>query len=490
LPPDIPSNPNSVYKDNGWIGMGDWLGTGTIASFLREYRSFTEARTFVHRLGLNGVAEWRAFTKSGKLPPDIPADPSQVYKDKGWVSMGDWFGTGTIATFFREYRSFLEARTFVRSLKLKNGNEWKAFTKSGKLPPDIPAKPDSAYKDKGWVGMGDWLGTGTISPFLREYRPFKDARAYAHRLSLNSSTEWREFAKSGELPSDIPADPGKIYKDKGWSNWGDWLGTGTIATFLRDYRPFKEARTFAQSLKLNNGKEWRVFSKTAELPPDIPSNPNSVYKDKGWVGMGDWLGTGNVRPGSIKYRSFTKARTFAQGLKLKNQKEWFAFIKSGELPLDIPSNPHTVYRDKGWTSLGDWLGTGTIASRSREYRPFTEARTFARSLQLKNGNEWKAFTKSGKLPPDIPAKPSRVYKDKGWAGVDDWLGTGNISNQLKKFRPFKDARAYARRLGLKSVAEWRAFTKSGKLPPDIPADPRKVYIDKGWKGYRDWLGKK
>ena len=53
--------------------MGDWLGTGTIAPRLREYRSFKEARAFVRSLGLKSEAEWRAYCKSGKKPDDIPS---------------------------------------------------------------------------------------------------------------------------------------------------------------------------------------------------------------------------------------------------------------------------------------------------------------------------------------------------------------------------------------------------------------------------------
>ncbi len=74
--------------------------------------------------------------------------------------MGDWLGTGTVATQMRQYRSFKKARTFARSLGLKSQTEWIDFGKSGKLPPDIPAYPNQTYKDKGWAGMGDWLGTG------------------------------------------------------------------------------------------------------------------------------------------------------------------------------------------------------------------------------------------------------------------------------------------------------------------------------------------
>ena len=103
---------------------------------------------------------------------------------------------------------------------------WKKFTKSGKLPSDIPATPHLTFKDKGWSGTGDWLGTGTIAPRLRKYRPFKDARAFARKIGLKKEAEWRKFTKSGKLPSDIPTKPRETYKDKGWSGMGDWLGYG------------------------------------------------------------------------------------------------------------------------------------------------------------------------------------------------------------------------------------------------------------------------
>ena len=97
--------------------------------------------------------------------------------------------------------------------------------------------------------------------------------------------------------------------------------------------------------------------------------------------------------------------------------------KSGKLPADIPTNPNQTYKDKGWAGMGDWLGTGTIASSLRQYRTFNAARKFARTLKLKGQKEWRLFCKSGKLPADIPATPSQIYKDKGWKGMRDWLGT-------------------------------------------------------------------
>lgn len=27
-----------------------------------------------------------------------------------------------------------------------------------------------------------------------------------------------------DRPNNIPANPSQVYKDKGWTSWGDWLG--------------------------------------------------------------------------------------------------------------------------------------------------------------------------------------------------------------------------------------------------------------------------
>ncbi len=522
-PDDIPTCPYKTYKDKGWKGMGDWLGTGTIAPRLREYRPFKDARKFAHGLKLASSTEWYQYCK-GKLPgkppkpDDIPVHPHKTYKDNGWIGMGDWLGTGTIAPRLREYRLFKDARKFAQGLNFSSGKEWQQYCK-GKLtnkplkPDDIPASPRSTYKDKGWIGMGNWLGTGNVSNALREYRNFNDARKFAQGLNFSSGKEWYQYCK-GKLtnkplkPDDIPADPNGTYKGKGWIGMGDWLGTGSVSDALREYRPFKDARKFAQGLNFSSGKEWHQYCKgklpgKPPKPDDISASPHKTYKDNGWIGMGDWLGTGNVSNALREYRPFKDARKFAQGLKLTSSTEWRQYSK-GKLPGkppkpdDISASPNKTYKDNGWISWGNWLGTGTIAPRLREYRLFKDARNFAQGLKLASSTEWHQYSK-GKLPgkppkpDDIPICPHYIYKDKGWIGFSDWLGTGTIAPRLREYRSFKDARKFAQGLKLTSSTEWHQYCK-GKLPEklpkpdDIPAYPNRTYKGKGWIGMGDWLG--
>jgi hypothetical protein len=55
------------------------------------------------------------------------------------------------------------------------------------------------------------------------------------------------------------------------------------------------------------------------------------------------------------------------------------------------------------------------------------------------------------------------------------------------YRPFREAREFVHKLGLRSVEEWKEYCKSGKKPDDIPVGANERY-KKEWKGWGEWLG--
>ncbi|MBX9688745.1 MAG: DEAD/DEAH box helicase family protein [Candidatus Obscuribacterales bacterium] len=487
-PGDIPANPEKSYKNDGWISWGDWLGTGFIATRHRNFRTFEKAREFVRELKLKSQREWTDYCKSGKKPDDIPNQPNDVYKNDGWISLGDWLGTGNVAMRNRTYRSFEEARAFVHELKLKSWKDWTDYCNSGRMPDDIPKAPHFKYKDDGWISFGDWLGTGYIAGQNRKYLPFGQAREFVHELKLKSGSEWRDYCKSGRIPDDIPRNPHQVYKSNGWSSMGYWLGTGFIATRQRSYRSFEEARAFVQRTNLKSQLEWNQYCKSGNKPEDIPIHPDRVYKYDGWISFGDWLGTGYIAGKNRNHRSLNEARKFVRKLKLNTYKEWRDYCMSGQKPDDIPGSPHKIYKDSGWVSWGDWLGSSFIARQNRVYHPFEDARKFVQKLKLKSGNEWRVYCKSGKKPDYIPTNPNLFYKDDGWISWGDWLGTGYIAGQNRNYRPFKDARDFVRRLQLSSTKDWSDYCKSGSKPADIPMQANQIYKTSGWISWGDWLG--
>ena len=515
LPFNVPKNPERVYQGKGWVGMGDWLGTGNIAFARRKYTDFESAREFARTLNLKTYKEWLAFARgeldsNATLPTDIPVQPDQTYKKKGWRGYGDWLGTGNVSVRKRSFNPFTDARSFARSLKLKNSEEWKSYCKGdfpGKppLPDGIPSNPNRTYANKGWLNMGDWLGTGNISARERVYLPFHEARSFVHKLNLDNYPEWRRYCQGERpdlpaLPASIPKNPNTTYKNAGWIGLGDWLGTGYVAASKRKYREFNEAREFARSLKLRGHKQWVEFCKNGGpnghvLPDDISVTPNRTYHNQGWLGWGDWLGTGNIAKMLLKYRSYEEAKKFAKCLNLKSQREWKVWrMNGGKLPVDIPANPHLTYAEKGWKGWGHFLDTG-IAPRA-EPLPFLAARSIARSLGLKNLKQWQRYSsgkdeKYGARDLRLPSDPARYYATSGWLGWGDWLGTGTVSNSKKLKCEFAVARKFVHSLRLKTKDEWTAFCK--KSPSvltelGIPFHPSKPYESEGWTSWGDWLG--
>ena len=276
-----------------------------------------------------------------------------------------------------KWRPFKEARQFARSLGLKNQKEWRTWVKSEARPHDIPNDPSTIYNNKGWTSWGDWLGTGYVANQGRVYRSFQEARVFVRSLGLQNEDTWRNWIKSGKCPNDIPADPRRVYKNSGWVGLDDWLGTRNRKG---RYQSFIEARAFVRMLGLKSTSEWFLWAQSDVRPVDIPVAPHSAYKNMGWSGMGDWLGTNRIANQNIIYRSFEEARALVHTLGLKNRDDWKKWSRSNIRPLDIPANPYGTYENKGWISWGDWLGTKRIANQNRVYRPFKDAHAFVRSL--------------------------------------------------------------------------------------------------------------
>ena len=444
---------------------------------MKKFRSFEDARESVHSLNLLSRTYWEQYSKSGKKPLDIPVSPQSVYKNKGWKSWGDWLGTGNIAKQLRIYRSFDDARTFARTLNLRNHTEWEKLSINGQLPKDIPSHPQTHYKKKGWKSWGDWLGTGTISLQLRVYRSFDDARTFARTLNLKSQNEWVKLSTHTQLPKDIPNTPSYIYK-KEWKGWGDFLGTGNIASFRREFRSFENARQFVRKLNLTSQRNWFNYCKSGKKPIDIPQKPSRTYSEE-WKGFGDWLGNERIADQKKMYRSFEEASKFVSSLKIKNQQEWVQYCKSGKKPIDIPQKPSRTYSEE-WKGFGDWLGNG----KTRNFRSFEDAEKFTRSLSLQNYTEWKKLAKRNQLPKDIPIYPDEHYKKKGWKSWGDFLGTGTISVQVKskQWKNFHEAKLEIRKLAklhnLKTLEDYTRAKKLGLIPDYIPSHPWEVYSKK------------
>jgi superfamily II DNA or RNA helicase len=388
-----------------------------------SWMPFEDAKKEIQRVGIKTIYEWQRACKTGYIPSDIPKRPDSYYKDKGWINWGDWFGTGRGKKDFCNYEN---AKQQIEHLGIKTLSEWFVFYEEGKISKDIPKYPNKTFENDGWTSWGDFLGTGRIADHLKEYLPFEIARSYVQKQKLQNAKEWKSFCSSADFPSNIPKTPRNTYKKSGWKGMHDWLGTNEKSRFYKDREilSFEEARDFARSQKLLNWIEWRLFAKSENIPDNVPKNPEKIFKNSGWINWGDWLGTSKISSHKRTFLSFEEAKVEVKKLNLKSIADWREFVSKNPKPNILPKNPEKVYKNSGWKSWGDFLGNGNVAHKDKEFLEFEEMRTFVLNLGLKNELEWRAWKRVNELPSNIPGNPDRIYKDKGWKGWAYFFGRG------------------------------------------------------------------
>jgi superfamily II DNA or RNA helicase len=340
----IPKNPQYAYKER-WKSWGDWLGTRSVRPADKVFWPFEKAHAYVLTLGFTRVRQYIAWKQAGNKPDEIPSLPERTYKDN-WVDWSHWL-TGTPAPNFYPFEV---ARAKVRALNLQSEKNFRQWCKEEGRDKSIPANPSLVYGED-WTNLGDWLGTGRVANQNIEYWPFKEARAFARELGLQSGAEWFDWYPTKDASVLIPKHPEKSYDD--WKNWGDWLGTGRVASQNVNFLSFEEARSYMRSLGLRNQRDFNEWKKSPARPSNIPANPYSVYKGQ-FEGLNDYLATKPTSHGK-HFLSFQECVEFVRRQGLKSQDDFLKWARSKECPENVPASPYRVYRDE-WRGYGHFLG--------------------------------------------------------------------------------------------------------------------------------------
>lgn len=361
----------------------------------------------------------------------------------------------------------------------------------------------------------------------RVWLPFEEAREFVRGLGFSRVAEWVIFSSSGKRPENIPSSPNKIYAERGWVSFIDWIRhpdapavpkpirVAAPKTRAKDRTPsrtgnflnYKAAREIAHQLKLACRREWHVLATAKKLPEGVPANPVIVYGTD-FLGWDDWLGH-NTPTTNPRVMPFNHIRTYAQSLGLTTRAEWERHCASPKVPAGLTPTPEVDYPGDfaGWP---DFLGSAYTGVAPAMHLPFTEARDYARSLRLKTFQAWQEHLASRRLP-GIPARPDIVYADQ-WINTTDWLGKKPvISRGRALYLKFAHAREYARSLGLRTQEQWLSHMESGssknkarihkpgysvgmkvnpaadQLKRRIPAHPDTHY-NTDWVSWEDWLG--
>lgn len=211
LPDFIPNRPDVCYKNNGWVSWTDFLGNETI------YLSYKELENIVRLKGYRSGREYRLKRDSKRMP----YNPNLHYDEwDGWKS---FLGTATKPKPKKTYITFEESKSILKPLGLKTKEDFLKWRKNNKNL-NIPSTPKIKYKDD-WVSWSDFLSNKDkrMRGKSKNFLPYCEVEIWVkENLShVTSETKWREITST--LPKNIPKRPDYVYKDNGWSSWGDFL---------------------------------------------------------------------------------------------------------------------------------------------------------------------------------------------------------------------------------------------------------------------------
>tara|TARA_Y100000034_G_scaffold133546_1_gene199274 strand:+ start:1517 stop:2749 length:1233 start_codon:yes stop_codon:yes gene_type:complete len=311
-----------------------------------EFLPFNEARKFARSLRLSNSEQWREYCNSGNRPANIPSNPQKEYLHKGWVNLGDWLGTGYVATKERRYLVYEEARSFVKTLDIRDSIHWITYAKSGKKPNNIPATPDFVYRDNGWISWPHFLDN--------EYWDWGRCVDVVHKLKLKTRREWKNTDKT-RLPKNIPPNPQRHFADI-WEEKGGW--SGWIGTYVKTQRrglTLRQLKSECKKYKVQNESDYKGKKRDGTLA-HLPWNPREILGDEfpGWHVVLD-----KPELEQQPCLSFCKAVKIAQKVSKKeditSQTKWEKAYGKGLIPHNLPKYPRQYY-GSNFTSFSHWVG--------------------------------------------------------------------------------------------------------------------------------------
>lgn len=85
-PDFIPANPNRAYRNDNWMGFGEFLSGKVTPPNDRKFRPYKQTKKYVQSLGLKTQRDWINYANNNELPIDIPKTLEYVYKNEweGW----------------------------------------------------------------------------------------------------------------------------------------------------------------------------------------------------------------------------------------------------------------------------------------------------------------------------------------------------------------------------------------------------------------------
>lgn len=191
-----------------------------------KYLSYSELRKYVRDNNILTKEEYinhvsKNYSFDGK---NIPYNPSTFYSKDVWEGWSIFLRDIIIKKNFNgTYYTYDECKVAIKKYKFDSKNDFvKRIKDVIKQDIKIPYSPSTIYK-KEWEGWVEFLDTDNHVEQIHDLVSFEIAKVYARSLNLKLQKQWYDI-KWIDLPKGMTKKPEKLYKDKGWTDWYDFLG--------------------------------------------------------------------------------------------------------------------------------------------------------------------------------------------------------------------------------------------------------------------------
>ena len=122
---------------------------------------------------------------------------------------------------------------------------------------------------------------------------------------------------------------------------------------------YNEAKEYIASLPFKITSRLDFLKKIDLIDNKIPKNPREHFTiTNEWISWGDFLGTNKIQDNkkAENYLSYKEAKKFLKKKKFRYMKEYHNFVRKENINF-LPYKADRFYKDRGWISWMDFLGT-------------------------------------------------------------------------------------------------------------------------------------